>query len=307
MNPTRGILLKIVSTILFTAMISCIKAVSPQIPAGEAVFFRSFFALVPILPLLIYRGELMSALLSRHYLSHFGRGFVGVLSMGSWFVAVGLLPLPEAFALGYSTPLIAVLLAIVMLGETVRLIRWAAVIIGFSGILVVVWPNLTLLREGTMEMSQGVGALSALSSSVFAALAMILVRKLLTIERTSAIVLHFSLNASLLALLTLPFGWVWPSPTEAALLIAAGLLGGLGQIAMTESYRHADTSTVAPFDYLTMLWGLIFGYALFGDVPTLSVLIGAMIIVSAGLLILFRERQLGPSRVKTPKSVGPQN
>src|SRR5690606_17960390 len=107
MSPLRGILLKILSTVVFTAMIACIKEVSPAIPAGEAVFFRSFFALVPILPVLIYRRQLMTAIRTRHYVSHWTRGVVGVLSMGAWFTAVGLLPLPEALALGYASPLMA--------------------------------------------------------------------------------------------------------------------------------------------------------------------------------------------------------
>ncbi|WP_137387796.1 DMT family transporter [Rhodoligotrophos defluvii] len=292
MSPLRGILLKIASTVMFTAMISCIKAVSSTIPAGEAVFFRSFFALVPILPVLIYRRQLMTALTTRHYFSHWTRGLVGVASMGTWFIAIGLLPLPEAFALGYASPLIAVVLAVVMLGERVRIFRWAAVIIGFGGIVLVVWPSLTLLQSGQLEFRAGLGAICALGSSFFAALAVILVRKLITIEKTPAIVLHFSVNSSLLALLTLPFGWVWPTPWEATLLVLAGLLGGIGQILLTECYRHADTSTIAPFDYLSMLWGLVFGYVLFGDVPTVNVLVGAAIIIAAGLAIVLRERQL---------------
>ncbi|WP_342643234.1 DMT family transporter [Rhodoligotrophos ferricapiens] len=298
MSPLKGILLKIASTVMFTAMIACIKAVSETIPAGEAVFFRSFFALVPLLPLLIYRGQLMTAITTRHYISHWTRGLVGVASMGTWFMAIGLLPMPEAFALGYASPLIAVVLAVLMLGEQVRFFRWGAVLVGFGGILFIVWPSLSLLRQGALETPALMGAICALGSSFFAALAMILVRKLIAIEPTPAIVLHFSVNSAILALLTLPLGWVWPNPYEAALLILSGLLGGVGQILLTECYRHADTSTIAPFDYLSMLWGLLFGYVLFGDKPTSHVLIGAAIVIGAGLMIILRERQLA-SRVTT--------
>lgn len=292
MSPVRGILLKIASTLAFVAMIACIKEVSVRIPPGEAVFFRSIFALVPLLPFMIYRGEFFSAIRTKHYFSHWGRGLMGVLSMGTWFTAIGMLPLPEAFALGYASPLIAVILAVVMLGETVRLFRWAAVVIGFGGIVVIVWPGLSLLQEGKLETTQAIGAICALASSAFAALAVILVRKLLTTEGSSSIVLHFSINSSLLALLTLPFGWLWPTPWEASILILSGLFGGIGQILLTESYRHADTSTIAPFDYISMLWGIMFGYVLFGEVPTVHVIIGSTIVILAGMAIIVREQHL---------------
>jgi drug/metabolite transporter (DMT)-like permease len=273
-------------------MISCIKEVSDRIPAGESVFFRSLFALVPLLPFMIYRGEFWSSIRTKHYFSHWGRGFVGVLSMATWFMAIGMLPLPEAFALGYASPLIAVVLAVVMLGETVRFFRWACVIVGFAGIVIIVWPGLTLLQAGELEITQMIGAICALASSAFAALAVILVRRLLTIESSSAIVLHFSINSSLLALLTMPLGWVWPTPWEGGLLVLSGILGGVGQILLTESYRHADTSTIAPFDYVSMLWGILFGYLFFDEIPTLYVIIGSAIVILAGMAIIIREQQL---------------
>ena len=110
----------------------------------------------------------------------------------------------------------------------------------------------------------------------------------------------------MLSLATIPFGWVMPTPTEAALLIGAGLLGGLGQILLTESYRHAETAVIAPFDYTSMLLALAVGYFAFAEVPTIPMLLGAGLVVGAGLLIIYRERQLGLERGRARRAMTPQ-
>jgi drug/metabolite transporter (DMT)-like permease len=112
-------------------------------------------------------------------------------------------------------------------------------------------------------------------------------------ERTSTIVLYFSVTCTLASLFTIPFGWQMPSPGIAALLVLSGLSGGLGQILVTESYRHAETSTVAPFEYTSMLFGILIGYVIFNEVPTPAVLTGGAIVIAAGLLLIWREHQLG--------------
>jgi drug/metabolite transporter (DMT)-like permease len=145
-----------------------------------------------------------------------------------------------------------------------------------------------------------------LGGAVFAALAQVFVRKLVLTERTPAIVFYFSLTATTLSLVTLPFGWVWPSPFEAALLVAAGLLGGVGQIFLTSSYREADASLVAPFDYASMLFALGIGYFVFAEVPTWTMMAGAVLVVTAGCLIIWRERKLGLERARGRKAMTPQ-
>jgi drug/metabolite transporter (DMT)-like permease len=107
-------------------------------------------------------------------------------------------------------------------------------------------------------------------------------------------------------LATLPFGWVWPTGFEAALLVGAGLLGGVGQILLTSSYREADASLVAPFDYASMLFALAIGWFVFAEVPTVAMLTGAALIVAAGILIILRERHLGKNRAQSRKAMTPQ-
>jgi len=141
---------------------------------------------------------------------------------------------------------------------------------------------------------------------VFAALAQVFVRKLVMTEKTPAIVFWFSLTASVLSLVTLPFGWVWPTPMQAMLLVLAGIMGGVGQIFLTSAYREADASLVAPFDYASMLFALGIGYAVFDEVPTWTMMGGAALVIAAGVLIIWRERQLGLERARQRKAMTPQ-
>jgi drug/metabolite transporter (DMT)-like permease len=141
---------------------------------------------------------------------------------------------------------------------------------------------------------------------VFRALAQIHIRRLVATEETSAIVFYFSLSSTCLALLTLPFGWVWPAPHVVVMLIGAGLMGGIAQIFLTSSYRYAEASVVAPFDYAAILFSIVFGMLLFDEWPTVSVLIGSGIVVLAGLLVVWRERQLGLQRGKARPGLTPQ-
>jgi drug/metabolite transporter (DMT)-like permease len=148
--------------------------------------------------------------------------------------------------------------------------------------------------------------MAALLGAVCVALAQVFVRKLVNTEATPAIVFYFSTTATLLSLVTLPFGWVVPTAGEAMLLVGAGFLGGIGQILLTESYRHAEAGAIAPFDYVSMLLALVLGYLLFEEVPTPAMLVGAALIVAAGLFIIWRERRLGIQRANARKVMTPQ-
>jgi drug/metabolite transporter (DMT)-like permease len=305
-SPLRGILLKVMSVTVFVAMASLIKSVG-QIPPGQIVFFRSFFAILPILVMLAWRKELTTALRTSHPFGHIARGLVGVMSMGLGFYALTLLPLPEQIMLNYAQPLLVVVFSALFLHETIRFYRWSAVLVGLFGVLVISWPKLTLLTGGdTLGSDQAVGVVAALAAAAISAVAMLLVRRLVQTERTATIVLWFSLTASVAALCTLPFGWATLAGWQMATLVGSGICGGVGQILMTESYRHAEASTVAPFEYSSMILGIAVGYWAFGDVPTLYTVVGGLIVVGAGLFIIWRERQLGLERGRARKVAPPQ-
>lgn len=306
MNPLRGIGLKLASVAVFMTMASLIKAASAVVPPGEAVFFRSAFAVPVILVWLIATRGLREGLATPNPLGHFWRGLVGTAAMGFGFAGLGLLPLPEVTAIGYAAPLLTVIFAAMFLGETVRAFRILTVALGMVGVLIVLSPRLTALQAGEVGAEEALGAIVVLVGAVFAALAQVFVRRLVQQERTSAIVFYFSVNAALLSLLTLPYGWVMPDLRSGAMLVAAGFLGGVGQVLLTSSYRHADASVIAPFEYASMLLALGVGYFVFGEVPALSVFGGAALIVVAGILIIWREGRLGLERDRQRKAMTPQ-
>ncbi|MDF1667967.1 MAG: DMT family transporter [Roseovarius sp.] len=306
MQPIKGIALKLCAVVLFIVMASLIKAAADHVPPGQAVFFRSLFAIPVILGWLAWRGDLRTGLKVASPMGHFWRGFVGTVAMGLGFAGLGMLPLPEVTALGYAAPLLTVVFAAMFLNEQVGLYRVSAVALGLVGVLIVLSPRLTAFSGQTVETAQAMGAILVLSGAMCAALAQIYIRKLVATEQTSAIVFYFSLTSSLLALLTLPFGWVVPEAWEVICLILAGLIGGTAQIFLTSAYRFADASVVAPFDYASMLFALAIGYLVFDETPTGTMLAGAALVILAGILIIWREHHLGLKRgqaraLKTPQ------
>jgi drug/metabolite transporter (DMT)-like permease len=294
-NPLRGITLKIASVCVFVSMASLIKASADAIPPGQAVFFRSFFAIPVILVWLTLQHDLAHGLETKNPMGHLWRGLVGTTAMGLGFAGLGLLPLPEVTAIGYAAPILVVVFAAMFLNEQVRLFRLSMVALGMGGVLIVLSPRLAL-DPSTADTGQALGAVLVLMGAVCAALAQVFVRKLVQTERTAAIVFWFSITASVLSLLTLPWGWAWPTPAQWALLIGAGLAGGVGQILLTSSYRFADASLIAPFEYSSMLLAIAVGYFVFAEIPTPTMLMGAALIVVAGIGIIWRERQLGLKR-----------
>ncbi|WP_367715329.1 DMT family transporter [Nitratireductor sp. GISD-1A_MAKvit] len=304
-QPLVGIALKVISVAIFVIMSSLIKSAG-TVPSGQIVFFRSFFAIFPIIAMLAWRRELKTAFHTTHPVSHIMRGLVGVTAMGLGFFALTRLPLPDAITLNYAQPLIVVVFSAIFMGEVVRIYRWSAVAVGFVGVIIIAWPKLTLLTGGAgLEAAEAVGVIAALCAATGSAVAMLLVRRLVQTEKTATIVLWFSVTATVLALFTIPFGWESLSREQYLALAGAGVCGGVAQILMTECYRHAELSTIAPFEYTSMLLAIVIGYFVFGDVPTAYTLVGGAIVIGAGLFIIWRERQLGLKRVAARRFVPP--
>ncbi|WP_165221023.1 DMT family transporter [Affinirhizobium pseudoryzae] len=304
-NPLRGIAMKVISVVVFLGMQTFIKSAGEGIPAGQITFYRSAFALLPILGYLALRRELSTAFRTESPFGHLKRGLLGVAAMACGFYGLIQLPLPDAIAIGYASPLMAVIFAALILKEQVRIYRWTAVALGIFGVLIITWPKLSMFEQGGLGASQATGALAVLLSAIIGGLAMVQTRQLVRTEKTATIVVFFSLTASVLSLISYPLGWAPLSMEEKLFLIGAGFCGGLGQIFLTESYRHADVSTVAPFDYSSIILGIVIAYFLFGDVPTWQMLLGTSITVSAGIFIIYREHQLGLERKAARKASSP--
>ena len=192
------------------------------------MFFRSFFAMPVIVVWLLLRGELRHGLETRQPLGHFWRGLIGTTAMGLGFAGLGLLPLPEVTAIGYAAPLLTVIFAAMFLNEQVRAFRLTAVAVGLVGVVIVLSPRLSV-GAGPMDAIETLGAVVVLGGAAFAALAQVFVRKLVATEGTAAIVFWFSVTATLLSLLSLPWGWVMPTPTEALMLVLRACAAGWGK------------------------------------------------------------------------------
>jgi drug/metabolite transporter (DMT)-like permease len=302
MNPTRGIVIKLLATFLFAIMSALIRAMADRYPVGQLVFVRSFFAMLPVVVVIAWRGEMAGALKMINPMSHLARGLVGTAGMFTTFLALRHLPLADATAIGFATPLIAVVLAVIFLGEVVRAWRWSAVGIGFLGVLVMLWPH---LGSSGFASATATGALWGIAGAFFSASAMTLVRAMTRSESTWSIVFWFSALCAVMGLLTAPFGWLMPAPVDAAVFVLMGLVGGVAQLLLTASYRHASAAMLAPFDYFALIFAVAIGYVVFGEVPAVLVLWGAALVVSAGLFVIWREHRLGLERARAREAQGP--
>lgn len=294
-DPLKGILLKLTAVVLFSAMVACIKATAPIVPAGEAVFFRSLFALPVIVVWLASQGHLRTGVRTARPWGHLVRGLVGTTAMGLGFAATGLLPLPQLTAISYATPILTVMLAILVLGEPIRAFRLVGVALGLLGIGVVLWPDLAALRTEAGGVMAATGVMIALASALAYAIGALVTRSLTRTEATVTIVFWFTMSSTLIGLATLPIEalgvWVFPGMEAFGLLMAAGLFGAFGQIALTSAFRAAHASTVAPFEYASIFVAVVIGYAAFGEVPTAWTLAGAVVVIAGGIVIVRGERR----------------
>ena len=271
-----------------------------HVPVGQLVFFRSAFAFVPIGIVMFATGQGLSALATKNPLSHARRAFTGVCAMFTYFGALTYLPLADVTAISFASPLIVVVLAALILGEAVRLYRWSAVGVGFVGVLIMVSPH---LGAGYAAEGSGFGVGLAVANAVLVAFTMIFIRLMSGTESALAITFYFQLTCTIVSALTLPFAWVTPSGFELWLLVALGILGGIGQLFMTNGYRFAQASTLANFDYVAMIWAIGFGWLFFSELPAAAVYVGAVIVIGSGLFIVWRERALGIERARQAETL----
>ena len=301
----KGIGLKLTSAFTFSLMSTTVKLQSGDFSIAQIVFFRSLFAMGLLVIWLAARGEFPGALHTRRPGGHLLRSLIGSCGMFLSFLSLALLPLADATAIGYAAPLITVALAALLLGERVRIYRWLAVAIGFGGVVVMLSDHLGAHSAGSQL---GVGA--ALAGAVASAFATIQTRRLVGSEQTGAIVFYFSLTTTIMGALALTLAAVWrPEWPMADVMISQrwiapdwsgflwlaliGVLGGFGQIFMTQSYRFADASIIACFDYTSMIFAATLSVLVFNDMPSGRILFGAAIVAGAGLFVIWREHRLG--------------
>lgn len=262
----------------------------------EIMFWRQFAA-IPVVLVWVFFSTGLSSLGTSRFSAHLRRSFLGTTGMFFTFGSIVLLPLAEATTLGFTVPIFATILSALVLREHVGIQRWSAVIIGFIGVLIVIQPG-----SGGFPLK---GALVGLVAALMVAVISIQLRDLGRTESPTTTVFYFSLLSSmmllLLHLLPLPdvisdaIAWgdlSTRSPNQWLLIGALGLCGGLGQIALTASLRHAPVSTVVGMDYTSLIWSTLYGWLIWSVLPGTSTWAGAPIIIASGLYIAWREHRL---------------
>ncbi|WP_424973244.1 DMT family transporter [Dinoroseobacter sp. S76] len=284
--PVLGIWLRLLSGVLGAGMFVSVKAVSETVPLGEIVFFRSFFALIPLVIFLWLRHEFPSGLATKRPRDHLIRSGFGALAMFTAFAAIARLNVAEAVLIAQLTPVLLALGAVVFLSERLTVWRIAGLTLGFAGVVVLVWPELNVETGDPVRlMGYGIGLISA----VLSALALLMVRSLTRTESPGAIALYFVLASMIGALATLPWGWVLPKGETLLWLVSAGLFGGFAHIAMTLAFRFAEASRLAPFEYVALLWPLLADLFLF-KLPLSSAFVVAAPLILGGAVVAAAER-----------------
>ncbi|MDR6774452.1 DMT family transporter [Azospirillum sp. BE72] len=266
--------------LLFAAMDTLIKFLTAGYPVPQLMFVRSLVAFLLVGGYTLWRGGGIAAMRTQRPWGHVWRAFAGLISMGCFFYAFRELPLADVYVLSFAGPLFITALSAPLLGEPVGWRRWAAVVVGFGGVVVMAQPS---------AGAPLVPVLVGLCAALFYALAALAVRGLSRTETSASIVLYLLLTTTVVSgALTVP---VWTAPTASALGLMAlvGAIGAGAQVLLTQAFRRAPPAVVAPFEYTGMVWASLFGWMVFGDLPTAPVLLGAMVIIGSGLYILHRE------------------
>jgi drug/metabolite transporter (DMT)-like permease len=290
----RGIALACAAVLVFSAVNALAKWQAASYPISEIVFFRSLFALIPVL-FLAARDGLARSLKTSMPGAHLMRSLIWFVSVYCTFAAYYLLPMADAAAISFSAPLFLTALSALVLGEHVGIHRWSAVAAGFLGVLVMVRPGVGVFQWG---------ALFALGNAVCFAFGSLAVRQMASTERSTTIVFYTMLLATLLSGLTLPFLWATPTAVDLATMTAMGLLGGVGQLLVVQAFHHAPASAVAPWNYSAMIWASLLGWIAWSEVPDQKLLLGAAIVIGSGLYLLHRETRLRtfPGRRRRPSA-----
>jgi len=287
-KPGLGISLRILSGVLIAGMYVCVKAVSDTVPLGEIVFFRSFFAIIPLVIFLYLRNEFPQGLATKRPFDHFLRASFGALSLFASFAALARLSVAEAVLIAQLSPMLTAIGAVFLLSERLTVWRVLGLLLGFSGVVMLVWPE---LGDGVMERIRLIGISLGLVSAVLSALSLIMVRKLSSTESPGAIALYFVLASMLGALFTIPWGWIKPEGTTLVLLIGAGLFGGVSHIAMTLSFRYAEASRLAPFEYIAFLWPLLADLLIFRHPLSTGFLLAAPLVLTGAAVAAMEGRR----------------
>ena len=272
---------KSISVLFFVLMSVCIKATGDNLPLFEVVFFRSFFALIPLFLVIIYFNLKIKSI--NNYKLHFLRGLVGIAAMSLFFISLRYVPLIEMQTISYSSVFFISILSIFFLGEKIGYRRVIAIIVGFIGVVIILKPDVNLFSNYSVL---------PLLASIFLSMAVIILKKILLTNNNILSVWTFTLFATLFSLFFFNDDWIWPNNFDLVLLIASGILGFVAQLCLSKSFQLADASVLAPLDFTSVIWAFLIGYIIFGEFLSREVLLGGPLILLSVGYIFYRETVL---------------
>jgi len=275
----------------FSLMDAIIKWLTADYPVSQVVALRSWFGLPLLFLLAVYQGG-PKALRTRRPFVHIGRYLLVLALSFSFFWALSQMKLVDAVAITFAAPILIAALSVPILKEPVGLRRWLAIGVGFCGVLIMLRPGMGVFQWA---------AVVVLGSAVVYALLMITTRAFKSTESTASLMLYPQLGMSITGLVFAPFFWVTPSLHDLGLFALAGLTGSVGVMCLTHAFRLGPAATISPFEYSALIWASLLGFLIWGELPDRITLIGAAVVISSGLYIIYRETlKPGGVRPKLP-------
>ena len=272
---------KSLSVLFFVLMSVCIKATGDHIPLFQVVFFRNFFALIPLF-FVIYYLKLKISTINKYPL-HLGRAIIGITAMSLFFISIRYVPLVEMQTISFSSVFFISILSVFFLGEKIGYRRIIAVIVGFIGVVIILNPGSAIFSNYSFL---------PLIASFFLSIAVIFLKKILLTNNNILSVWIFTAFCTVISLFFYDDTWIWPQGYDLIFMIASGFLGFIAQICLTKSFQMADASLLAPLDFSSVIWSFLIGYIFFQEFITLNVLFGGLIIIMSVSYIFYRERVL---------------
>lgn len=289
----RGAIWILMAAMFFSVVVALIKMIGLRLPVFEILMVRQAVMFVATLPV-IFRN-FPDALITKKPWHHAGRVCCALVAMFAGFTAVVHLPLADVTALGFAKGFFITIFAIVFLKEIVGIRRWSAIVIGFAGVLI-------MLNPGTGEVN--IYGVLAIVGAAAAGLVMILIRYLSRFDQPMTILTYQTIFVGLLAAPVALYQWVWPTPREALILLAIGLVSLLGQMCNIRAFAAGEATAIATLDYTRLLWAAIIGFIVFSETPSATTLFGAAIIIGASIYTVWREAKRGQRLARSPAGRG---
>ena len=283
----RGVLFMFIATICFSLMHALIRHMSGELHPFELAFFRNLFGLLVVLPWFVRYG--LRPLKTKRLSLHAIRAGINVMAMLMFFYALSVTPLADVAALSFTAPIFATVLAVLILGEIVGLRRWAAILFGFCGTLVLLRPGFEIVTYGQILV---------VVSASFWACALIVIKILARTESSVTIITYLILLMAPLSAIPAAMVWSTPSVEQLGVMALMGILGTFGQLLMTQALKEGDTNVIMPLDFLKMIWAVLLGFFIFGEIPEIFTWVGGAMIFSSITYIAYREhkvRKVGPA------------